>query len=99
MQSHEQRKQVVARGLLHLLHARLLDTGRPLELPGGIPADERMDIPVPTRGTIPDADMVEISCQWIATKEEIATTPNLAFKSNGVKMTARKRACFSAVDM
>ena len=32
---------------------------RPLELPGGIPADERMDIPVPTRGTIPDVDMVD----------------------------------------
>jgi hypothetical protein len=68
MQSHEQRKQVVARGLLHLLHDRF-DTGagRPLELPGGIPVDEWMDIPVPTCGTIPDADMVELYYRWIAT--------------------------------
>ena len=59
IQSHEQRKQVVARGLLHLLHERFdAAGGRPLELPGGIPADERMDIPVPTRDTIPDVDMV-----------------------------------------
>lgn len=57
IQSHEQRKQVVARGLLHLLHDRFDAAGRPLELPGGIPADERMDIPVPTRGAIPDVDM------------------------------------------
>ena len=61
IQSHEQRKQVVARGLLHLLHDKFDAAGlvRPLELPGGIPADERMDIPVPTRGTIPDVDMLD----------------------------------------
>lgn len=58
MQSQEQRKQVVARGLLHLLQARLDTDGRPLELPGGI--SERMDIPVPTRGV----DMVEVCCQY-----------------------------------
>ena len=51
---------MVARGLLHLLHDKFdAAGGRPLELPGGIPADERMDIPVPTRGAMPDVDMVD----------------------------------------
>ena len=42
-----------------MLHDKFEDIFRPLELPGGAPADERMDIPVPTRGTIPDVDMVD----------------------------------------
>lgn len=45
-----------------MLHDKFVDAADgllPLELPGGIPADERMDIPVPTRGTIPDVDMVD----------------------------------------
>ena len=56
MQSHEQRKQVVARGLLHLLHARL-DTGRPLEMP--FPVEDCIDMPVPIRGVILGADIVK----------------------------------------